>query len=142
MESKRGKNVESLVPRFDLRIEPNKWSLYILRLYFSITDDKHPCEYGSAILCYLSQIITLRTTLSFRNAFAISLSPCPAAEDDGLSPSERLLDLHKIPPEEFATNQARTSTNGEKPEVWYSARNRTAPLSRHIPMRRSPKPCG
>jgi uncharacterized protein YkwD len=46
-------------------------------------------------------MITLRTTLSFLTAFVISLTPCPAAEDDGPTPSGRVLELHKMPHEEF-----------------------------------------
>jgi uncharacterized protein YkwD len=46
-------------------------------------------------------MITLRTTLSFLAAVAIFLPLCPAAEHDGSTVSERVLQLHKIPPEEF-----------------------------------------
>jgi len=46
-------------------------------------------------------MITLRTIIPFFTAVAISLPLSPAAEPDGSTPSERVLQLHKMPPEEF-----------------------------------------
>ena len=56
---------------------------------------------GPALLCYLSPMITLRTIIPFFTAVAISLPLSPAAEPDGSTPSERVLQLHKMPPDEF-----------------------------------------
>lgn len=55
-------------------------------------------------------MITLRTILPFFTAVAISLPHCPAAEHDGSTPSERVLNLHKMPPKGFRRIEKLTAS--------------------------------